>query len=99
MFSMGSQFGPVRVNWGILLCLMLPWLNPWAPTPLPNTMPLLLGWAGIGLLLVFSPRLRALDVARAWAAAALISSVIGLIQYYGLAAQFSPWLHAPPYPG
>ncbi len=96
-----NRFGasPAPVTWGIYLCLMLPWLSPWAPSPLANTVPLLLSWACIGLLLIVSPQLRTPDVARAWAIAALISSVIGLIQYFGHAAQFSPWLHVPPYPG
>ena len=73
--------------------LVLPWLAPWSPSPQPNTVPLLVSWACIGLLLLWGPRLQALDVARAWAVAALVSSVMGLIQYFGAAEFFSPWLH------
>lgn len=76
---------------GVLL--VLPWVAPWSPSPQPNTVPLLVSWACIGLLLLWGPRLQALDVARAWAVAALVSSVMGLIQYFGAAEAFSPWLH------
>ncbi len=76
---------------GVLL--VLAWLAPWSPSPQPNTVPLLVSWACIDLLLLWSPRLQALDVARAWAVAALVSSVMGLIQYFGAAEAFGPWLH------
>jgi hypothetical protein len=76
---------------GVLL--VLPWLAPWSPSPQPNTVPLLVSWACIGLLLLWGRRIQALDVARAWAVAALVSSVMGLIQYFGAAEVFSPWLH------
>jgi O-antigen ligase len=76
---------------GVLL--VLPWLAPWSPSPQPNTVPLLVSWACIGLLLLWGQRIQALDVARAWAVAALVSSVMGLIQYFGAAEAFSPWLH------
>ena len=73
--------------------LVLPWLAPWSPSPQPNTVPLLVSWACIGLLLLWGRRIQTLDVARAWAVAALVSSVMGLIQYFGAAEIFSPWLH------
>ena len=76
---------------GVLL--VLPWLAPWSPSPQPNTVPLLVSWACIGLLLLWGQRIQALDVARAWAVAALVSSAMGLIQYFGAAEAFSPWLH------
>jgi len=78
---------------GVLL--VLPWIQPWAPAPQPNTVPLLISWACLCALLVFSPGIRAQDVARAWAFAALLSSVMGLVQYFGAASVFSPWLHVP----
>jgi O-antigen ligase len=56
---------------------------------------LLISWACIGLLLLWGQRIQALDVARAWTMAALISSVMGLIQYFGAADALSPWLHVP----
>lgn len=83
-------WGP-RLALGVLL--VLPWLAPWSPSPQPNTVPLLVSWACIGLLLLWATRIQALDVARAWSIAALVSSVMGLIQYFGAAEVFSPWLH------
>ena len=73
--------------------LVLPWLTPWSPAPQPNTVPWLLSWACVGLLLVGGQQVRPLDIARAWACAALISSVLGLIQYFGAASALYPWLH------
>ena len=75
--------------------MVLPWVGPWSPSPQPNTVPLLIAWACMGLLLVWGQRIQPLDIARAWAWAALISSVMGLVQYFGAAAAFGPWLHVP----
>jgi len=75
--------------------MVLPWVTPWSPSPQPNTVPLLVSWACMGWLLVWGLRIQPLDIARAWAWAALISSVMGLIQYFGAASAFSPWLHVP----
>ncbi len=77
------------------LLVGLPWLGPWSVSPQPNTLPLLLSWACTGLLLLCAARIKPLDVARAWAWAALISSALGLIQYFGAASVLSPWLHVP----
>ena len=79
----------------LLLCtlMVLPWVVPWSPSPQPNTMPLLVSWACIGWLLVLGQRIQPLDIARAWVWAALISSAMGLVQYFGTAEAFSPWLH------
>ncbi|WP_019429945.1 PglL family O-oligosaccharyltransferase [Limnohabitans sp. Rim47] len=75
--------------------MVLPWIAPWSPSPQANTVPLLVSWACIGLLLVWGQRIQPLDIARAWVVAALISSVMGLIQYFGAASAFSAWLHVP----
>lgn len=85
------------VHTGVLgILLVLPWLAPWSPGPLPNVVPLLISWACIGLLMVVGQGVRPLDMARAWAIAAGASSVIGLLQYFGQAGALSPWVHAPP---
>ncbi len=78
---------------GILM--LLPWIQPWSPSPQPNTVPLLISWACIACLLLWGQALKPLDIARAWTAAAMLSSVMGLVQYFGAAAPFSPWLHVP----
>lgn len=85
--------------WGLGVLLVLPWLAPWSPAPLANVVPLLISWACIGLLMVFGEGLRPLDMARAWAIAAGVSSAVGLLQYFGQAAWFSPWVHVPEHLG
>lgn len=77
--------------WGLLM--VLPWIAPWSPGPQTNTVPLLISWGCIGGLLVMGQGLQALDIARAWAIAALMSSAMGLLQYFGFAEGLSPWLH------
>ena len=95
--SLDGQHPDSAATWAPRLALgallVLPWLAPWSPSPQPNTVPLLVSWACIGLLLLWGRRIQTLDVARAWAVAALVSSVMGLIQYFGAAEIFSPWLH------
>lgn len=82
---------------GAWLCalVLLPWLNPYTHGPTPNAWPLLisalcavflwLGWCG----------LTAERVAAGWLAAALISALMALLQYFDLAALFSPWINQP----
>jgi len=81
------------------LLLVMPWVQPWAFSPESNTVPLLISWACAALVMVFAPCLRPLDIARSWAVAALLSSCMGLLQYFGLAEPFSPLIHLPPYVG
>lgn len=88
-----SPDGAVACVLGALM--VLPWVAPWSPAPQANTVPLLLSWASIGLLLAWGQPLRPLDITRAWAWAALISSAMGLLQYFGGASAFSAWLHVP----
>jgi O-antigen ligase len=82
-------------GWLLGMLMVLPWVAPWSPGPQANTVPLLVSWACIGLLMLGGQRIQPLDIARAWAWAALISSVMGLIQYFGAASAFSAWLHVP----
>jgi O-antigen ligase len=77
--------------WGLLM--VLPWIAPWSPGPQANTAPLLVSWGCIAGLLVFGQNITSADIARAWAVAALMSSVMGLIQYFGAAESFGTWLH------
>ena len=93
----GAFFSLPHALKALLLGLLMvwPWLSPWSPAPQPNTIPLLMGWACMGLLMVFGQQMSPLDIARAWAWAALISCAMGLIQYFGAAALFAPWLHVP----
>lgn len=79
----------------VFLLIALPWLNPLASGPTPATLPLLFSWACAAALLgVWRHGAgRWMSVAAwAWLAAGLISSVIGLCQYFGVVANFSPWM-------
>ncbi len=76
------------------LCLALPWLNGLTAGPSPNFWPL---WGaavlGVAVLLQWR-RVDARLLAQGWLAAALLSSVIGLLQYFGLVAGLAPWISA-----
>lgn len=82
-----------------MVLLALPWLNPWAPLPVANTVPLLVSWACLALVLLLAKGLCVRDVVLSWVLAALISSVIGWAQYFGWAQVFSPWVHVPDHLG
>ena len=79
--------------------LAWPWLQPWAPGPETNTVPLLMSWAAFGLLVLAGRWPSALELARAWVWAALVSSAMGLLQYFGEAAHLGGWVHVPSYLG
>ena len=79
------------------------WLNPFAPGPSPNVVPLLVSWviaASAGVIAAAS-RLSVTQLASvtawSWLAAGLVSGVIGLLQYFGAAADFSPWINQTGY--
>jgi O-antigen ligase len=83
----------------VTLLLVLPWVHPWAPSPLANTVPLLIGWGSLAVLMVLGQLPSALALARAWAIAAVLSSLMGLLQYFGQAAHLGGWVHVPVYLG
>ncbi len=73
--------------------LVVPWLWPFAGGPSPATLPWLVSCAGFALLLAMGAT-SAADIGRAatlaWLIAALVSSVIGLLQYFGLSPALRP---------
>ena len=76
---------------------MLPWLNPFAPGPLPPTAQSLFTLVCAALLLLGLKNLgRETDfsaaAAGAWITAALASCVIGLLQFFGVGDALSPWI-------
>jgi O-antigen ligase len=81
--------------------IALPWLNPFARGPSAGVVPLLFSWACTGaLLLVFlggSDRVAGARLVRAtaaaWLAAALLSSLMGVLQYFGATALFGLWIN------
>jgi O-antigen ligase len=81
-----------------LFLLALPWLNPFSPGPTPAVMPWLTSLASLALLLLVAlhqQRARFTDsVAGAWLMAALLSALIGLLQYFGAAAALMPWVNS-----
>ncbi len=91
---------PVRAL--LVALLALPWLWPFASGPTPAVLPWLASVAcGAVFLLIFLARPANLNrvVAPALLVAALTSSVIGLLQYFGASAALAPWINgtAPGY--
>jgi O-antigen ligase len=92
--------------WALVACaaVALPWLTPWSSGPTPNALPWLVSMAG-GLVAVGAYRAWAAMATGdalgsaphylfvAWLCAALLSSLVGLIQYFGLSASLSPWVN------
>lgn len=84
----------VAARFLLALCLVLPWLNGLTAGPLPNFWPLW-GAAVLGVaVLVQWRRLDARLMAQAWLAAALLSSLMAALQYFGQAAELAPWVSA-----
>jgi O-antigen ligase len=75
------------------LFVALPWLNPFAAGPQPAVPQQLFAWVCVAGLLAIWGR-RAPPIAQAWMAAALVSVVLGLLQYFGLTAGFDPWVNS-----
>jgi O-antigen ligase len=79
----------------VLLAIALPWLNPFSFGPSPAVMPWLFTLACLAPLLWLAPRVRLDQVApAAWLLAALLSSLLGLLQYFGATAVFGPWVNS-----
>ena len=91
--------------WAVLVgvTVTLPWINPFSTGPRANAIPLLFSAAcALALLVAYGALQRGTCVGNpcqprpvlvAWLAAALISSAIGLVQYFGLADTLSPWVN------
>ena len=92
--------------------LTLPWLNPFAPGPSPPVVPWLVAMTAAGGLLWLaalrgvggkpldeSPLTIRWSGFLAWAlvVAGLASSLIGLLQYFGIAAALEPWIRQGAY--
>lgn len=78
----------------ICALIALPWLNPFSVGPSPAVVPWLVSLGSLALLLPWLTRAGLREwVVPAWLTAALISAVLGLLQYFGLAAMFDPWVN------
>jgi O-antigen ligase len=86
-----------------VLLLALPWLWPFASGPTPSVLPRLAALACGALFLLVYQAMRPADANRIFAkgllVAALLSSVIGLLQYLGASLVLAPWVNvtAPGY--
>lgn len=97
--ALASAHWPAR--WGrlvIMLALLLPWLNPFAPVPSSPVVQSLLSVFALALLLLLPLDRAGVDVladsnASVWLIAALLSCLIGLVQYFGSAAAWFPWVN------
>jgi len=72
--------------------MVLPWLWPYAGGPTPAVQPWLASAACASLLWLLRSDLTPRLLAMAWASAALISSVMGLLQYFGAVPYFISWI-------
>ena len=80
-------------NWWLAGFLVLPWLSPYTAGPTPNVWPLLLSALCTVILWFYRYRLNARLVTAGWLLAAVISALIGLVQYFGLAEALTPWIN------
>ena len=82
-------------NWWLAPFLVLPWLSPYTAGPSPNVWPWLLSALCAVSLWLVRRSLTIELVAAGWIGAGVVSAVIGLVQYFGLAPVFSPWISQP----
>lgn len=86
---------------GAFIFLIFPWLNPFTYGPSSALVPWVVALGAVAGVLVqraLWPQSGGADfwsqtVAGAWLAAAALSCVFSLLQYYGWAAAFAPWLN------
>ena len=82
--------------------LTAPWINPFAPGPSPAVVPLVVAWFCAATVLVtmfckMQVRELMATVSWSWLVAGLFSCAIGLLQYFGAATDFSPWINQTQY--
>ena len=81
----------------VLVCLCLPWLSPIASGPSPGVWPWLITLfciAGLACLqLLVGARLGFTNLAAAWLLAGVVSTAIGLLQYFGATSLLEPWVN------
>jgi O-antigen ligase len=79
----------------VFLAITLPWLNPFSSGPSPAVLPWLFTLGCFAVFLLLAARVRLAEVAAsAWLAAALLSAVMGLLQYFGATAMFGSWINS-----
>jgi hypothetical protein len=87
-----------------VLCIALPWLNPVTIGPTASVIPILFSWmCAAGLVMAWQAtadqgrnnNALAGTASLAWLIAAVLSSAMGLIQYFGATAPFDGWVNQP----
>jgi O-antigen ligase len=84
----------------ILVLLVTPWLNPFSPGPSPSVGPWLVSAFCVALLLTLlmmgherlNPQKLHQLIASAWVIAAVVSSTMGLLQYFDWESTAHPWI-------
>ena len=78
----------------VFFFIAFPWLNPVSPGPSPAVVPWLISLSSFAVVLVLAAKVPLAEVtAKAWLTAALLSSLMGLLQYFGQSVFFSPWIN------
>lgn len=81
------------------LAIALPWVNPFAPGPSPPVVQWLVTLVCVAVLLglLALRQLEGRNFAQAcvqgWLLAALVSSVLGVVQYFGASGALAPWVN------
>ena len=84
---------PNALAGGLVSLLLFPWLNPVASGPSPSVFPWLMATACSVALWSVRANLSARHIAVTWLWAAVISSAIGLLQYFGYTQGLQGWVH------
>lgn len=92
------DLGRLHHLWLVLL-LAWPWVQPFSSSPLPHVWPWLTSWTCLALALLTWQRMSLATVVQGWVLAALLSSAMGLVQFFGQAELLAPFLHVPAYLG
>lgn len=79
-------------SWALLALLVLPWVQPLSSGPSPNAWPWLISAACLAGVLLLRRHLHLRLLAQALLAAALLSCLMALLQYFGRAQALAPWV-------
>jgi O-antigen ligase len=91
--------GAAQSTPAIALCIALPWLWPLAGGPTASVLPWLVSAASAIVLVVLATLMRSrLSQASSWGwmLAALLSSGIAFVQYFGVSPDLQPWVNIAP---
>lgn len=75
------------------LLLALIWLVPFSLGPAPAVFGWLGAFLGVGFVGLFRSQLAERAIAHGWFLAAVVSAVLGLLQYFGLTQALATWVH------